>query len=54
MHGARTWVIVFWGFLFGWLVQAALRDSKGRVIELRDRRDGNDLVWKRVGVTGGQ
>jgi hypothetical protein len=31
-----------------------LRDSKGRVIELRDRRDGNDLVWKRVGVTGGQ
>ena len=25
-----------------------LRDSKGRVIELRDRRDGNDLVWKRV------
>jgi hypothetical protein len=25
-----------------------LRDSKGQVIELRDRRDGNDLVWKRV------
>ncbi len=25
-----------------------LRDSAGRVIELRDRRDGNDLVWKRV------
>jgi hypothetical protein len=25
-----------------------LRDSAGRVIELRDRRDGNDLVWRRV------
>jgi len=27
-----------------------VRDSAGRVIELRDRRDGNDLVWRRVEV----
>jgi hypothetical protein len=26
-----------------------LRDSKGSVIELRDRRPGNDLVCKRIG-----
>ena len=29
-----------------------LRDSAGRVIELRDRRDGNDLVWKRLEAAG--
>lgn len=29
-----------------------IRDFAGRVIELRDRRDGNDLVWKRIGEVG--
>jgi Domain of unknown function (DUF4440)/Domain of unknown function (DUF3471) len=27
-----------------------VRDSAGRVTELRDRRDGNDLVWRRIKV----
>jgi hypothetical protein len=31
-----------------------VRDSAGRVIELRDRRDGNDLVWRRVEVIRGK